>query len=104
MLTLDWALAKHADLRLLGIQRSALSALPRGVSALRSKESRLCLTNHSRWWFNALRIGRWGAKRVGFEAFGQYSIKQIDESLSKLDSVHRIQSKPGKKGLVYKSL
>ncbi|MCZ6595613.1 MAG: toll/interleukin-1 receptor domain-containing protein [Bacteroidetes bacterium] len=61
------------------------------------------LEKYNRWWFNALRINKWGSQQSGFKEIGEYSLKEIRQGLESLSNKNNILSKDGNKSRVYKS-
>lgn len=86
------------------------SALPAAAMALSQSDTNELtellgrfLSDHSRWWFNALRIRNWGADQSSFGAIRHYSVSQLDEALQALAKRDRIQTKQGRRSTVYRA-
>lgn len=60
------------------------------------------LGKYKNWWFNALRIHKWGFKQPNFKDLRDYSLNDLKFSLNQLADQDRILSKKGKKSMVYK--
>ncbi|MFI1743204.1 hypothetical protein [Thalassobellus sediminis] len=56
------------------------------------------LEKYSQWAFSALRIRKWGAKQSGFENLSNYQIEEIRESLRRLLSKRKVETRVSKKG------
>jgi hypothetical protein len=61
------------------------------------------LSTYKKWWFNALRIHKWGSKKPNFKDFGDYSLQNLKYRLNELAEQNKVLSKEGKKSIVYKS-
>ena len=62
------------------------------------------LAAYKRWWFNALRIYKWGASQAVFKEIGNHSLQSIKDRLNYLadNADNKISRKQGKKSWVYK--
>ena len=56
------------------------------------------LEKYNQWAFSALRIRRWGAKQIGFEKLSNFQIEEIRESLRRLLSKKKVETRISKKG------
>jgi hypothetical protein len=56
------------------------------------------LEKYSQWAFSALRISKWGAKQSGFENLSNYQTEEIRESLRRLLSKKKVETRVSKKG------
>ena len=61
------------------------------------------LNAYSDYWFNALRISKWGSEQEQFGQLKKYSLTEIKMALSNLESTQKINARDGKKSRVYQS-
>jgi hypothetical protein len=56
------------------------------------------LERYSQWAFSAVRISKWGAKQSGFGDLSNYQTEEIRESLRRLLSKKKVETRVSKKG------
>lgn len=56
------------------------------------------LEKYSQWAFSAFRIKKWGGKQNGFENLSKYETEEIRESLRRLHSQNKVETRISKKG------
>ncbi|SRX74752.1 hypothetical protein [Aequorivita antarctica] len=80
--------------------RSKLSANPIGLIEDNSPDELVIkfLEQYNQWAFSALRIRKWGARQSGFENLSNYQTEEIRESLRRLLSKKKVETRVSKKG------
>ena len=64
----------------------------------------LFLNTYSKWWFNSIRIFKWGGSKRKFKSLQNYSPRQIETRLHHLAMEKKIKVKRGNKSRVYKCI